>query len=403
MPKSPPPWRKPALSSLLLVLVAGVLSSAPSAQAAPRAPHHQRQQHVTLRMLPPLSQAGPTPRSSRKASGVIEVAVSPARPGHLVTLQRHTSHGWRGVAHARQNGRGVVHFVVPPARSGRHPAYRATAAPYGALPAARSRAKVDPWTKVVFDEEFTGNKLDDAWDHRIQFYNPWGGRRCSKGSPLAVAVGGGALELSSLPDSRMPATCPVRDPVSHTVGRYPYRLNGHISTQHSFDFQYGVAAARMRFQRDPGAHAAFWLQPRGLLDAKPTPWGAEVDVVEFYGAVGSRSRMVSAVHEPTPSGKKIQIGGAVPSPNRFLASRSDSWWRNYHVFSVQWTAREYIFRISGHEVWRTDRGVSHHPEFLILSMLSSDFELPSLAADGLQEQSASVDWVKVWQRGSVGQ
>ena len=65
---------------------------------------------------------------------------------------------------------------------------------------------------------------------------------------------------------------------------------------------------------------------------------------------------------------------------------------------MQWTAREYIFRISGHEVWRTDRGVSHHPEFLILSMLSSDFELPSLAAEGLQEQSASVDWVKVWQR-----
>ena len=123
--------------------------------------------------------------------------------------------------------------------------------------------------------------------------------------------------------------------------------------------------------------------------------------MEFYGNVGSRARMVSAIHEPTPSGRKIQIGGAVPRPNRFLASRSDSWWRNYHVFSVQWTAREYIFRISGHEVWRTDRGVSHDPEFLILSMLSSDFELPSLAAGQDQGQSASVDWVKVWQRGPV--
>ena len=92
----------------------------------------------------------------------------------------------------------------------------------------------------------------------------------------------------------------------------------------------------------------------------------------------------------------------MPGPNRFLASRSDTWWRNYHVFSVQWTAREYVFRISGHEVWRTDRGVSHDPEFLILSMLSSDFELPSLAAGHNEVQSASVDWVKVWQRGPVG-
>ena len=52
----------------------------------------------------------------------------------------------------------------------------------------------------------------------------------------------------------------------------------------SADFLYGVAAARMRFPRSLGQHAAFWLQPRGLLDTGPTPWGAEIDVVEWYGA-----------------------------------------------------------------------------------------------------------------------
>ena len=62
--------------------------------------------------------------------------------------------------------------------------------------------------------------------------------------------------------------------------RFPYRLNGNISTQDSADFLYGVAAARMRFPRSMGQHASFWLQPRGLLEESTTPWGAEVDIVE---------------------------------------------------------------------------------------------------------------------------
>ena len=198
-----------------------------------------------------------------------------------------------------------------------------------------------------------------------------------------------------MPDPTVTEMCTASDADGNVIGQFPYRLNGHISTQHSADFLYGVAAARMKFQRNPGAHAAFWLQPRGLLDAGPTPWGAEIDVVEWYGAKNGRARLSSAVHAPLPSGEKVQFGGAVSKPDRFLASRSDAWWRSYHVFSVEWTPREYVFRIGGREVWRTDQGISHDPEFLILSMLSSDFELPEAANVQGLTQTASVDWVKV--------
>ena len=107
--------------------------------------------------------------------------------------------------------------------------------------------------------------------------------------------------------------------------------------------------------------------------------------------------MSSTVHAPLPSGAKVSFGGPVSKPDRFLLTRSDSWWRRYHVFSVEWTPTEYVFRISGHEVWRTDQGISHDPEFLILSMLSSDFELPEAANIQGLTQTATVDWVKVWQ------
>ena len=132
------------------------------------------------------------------------------------------------------------------------------------------------WGDPGFVDEFAGGALSGAWEHRIQFHNPWGGRSCSKGDPSAVAVGDGALRLSVLPDVAEAAAsgpCYTNDGEGNNLGDVPYayRLNGHVSTQQSADFQYGVAAARMRFPRDRGQHAAFWLQPRGLLPDRPTP------------------------------------------------------------------------------------------------------------------------------------
>jgi beta-glucanase (GH16 family) len=215
-----------------------------------------------------------------------------------------------------------------------------------------------------------------------------------------VAVGGGTLRISVLADpARTNERCAAYDDSGNYLGDYRWRLNGHVSTQHGFDFQYGVAAARMRFPQAQGQHGAFWLQPRGLLDDRPTPWGAEIDVIEYYGAQnGVRARMSSTVHQhPAASPASTQtVGGPLTDPDRYLESRTDRWWRNFHVFSVEWTPREYVFRIDGQETLRTSRGVSHHPEFLILSLLSSDFELGRLGGDERLPQHADVDWVAAW-------
>jgi len=375
------PWRQHAHSRLLaflsvlsIVLVA-LLHPAPADAAADEPPprHKVQDQNIVLHVLPPISQPGPATASSRTALTVVTATVTPAEAGRRIVLERRSSHGWQPLASIKTNADGRGEFLVPTPSQGRG-TYRVVAKSYRGLLAKRSTTVVsDTWGAPDFVDEFAGTSLGSAWEHRIQFYNPWGGRACSKGSPAAVSVADGALHLGSMPDPTVTETCTASDVDGNVIGQYPYRLNGHISTQHSADFLYGVAAARMKFQRDPGAHAAFWLQPRGLLDTGPTSWGAEIDVVEWYGAKNGRARLSSAVHAPLPSGEKIQFGGPVSKPDRFLASRSDAWWRNYHVFSVEWTPREYVFRIGGREVWRTDQGVSHDPEFLILSMLSSDF------------------------------
>lgn len=405
---NPPHWRKPALYqnlktpsvALVILLLAGLLTVAGAAHpsAATTATHRSKVQSVTVQVLPTIRQPGTVPAPRRKAQTVVRVTVEPAVAGRRILLERRTGALWKSAGSGTTNRAGTVDFFVKADPPGRTSQFRASASAYRGLTSQRSADPVtDRWGRPDFVDEFNGNSLGPAWKHRIQYYNPWGGRSCSKADPSAVAVAGGTLRVSSMIDPAATALCTPTDAEGNpTGGQYPYRLNANISTQHSADFLYGVAAARMRFPKSMGQHAAFWLQPRGLLETGPTPWGAEIDVIEWFGHAGKRARMTSSVHEPLPNGDKRQIGGPIRRPDRFLASRSDRWWNSFHIFSVEWTPSETIFRISGHEVWRTSQGVSHHPQFLILSMLSSDYELP-LAGTDPAPRTAEVDWVAFWQ------
>jgi hypothetical protein len=67
------------------------------------------------------------------------------------------------------------------------------------------------------------------------------------------------------------------------------------------------------------------------------------------------------------------------------------------VFTLQWTPRSYEFRVDGRPHWHTTEGVSGVEEYLILSLLTSDYELPRLDRSKLPSRMY-VDWVRVWQR-----
>jgi beta-glucanase (GH16 family) len=72
------------------------------------------------------------------------------------------------------------------------------------------------------------------------------------------------------------------------------------------------------------------------------------------------------------------------------------WWDEFHVFSVEWTPTEYVFRIDGRELYRETDAVSQAQQYLVLSMLASDYELDELTADEIGRDTAQVDWVQVF-------
>jgi beta-glucanase (GH16 family) len=379
-----------AVAGLLAVSLVGAPGAPPSVAAV---------QTVTISVLPPVSQPGSSPAAMTSAKTVVSVQVQPVSVGRRVTILSYVQGTWEKLTSTTLTDRGLAEFSVPTYSGSQPVRYRATVDAADGLPRLTTKT-VDSsaWGAPDFADQFSGSTLGAAWSIRGTDYNPVGLRACSKGSPAATLVSGGTVRLSVLADPARSDLCTAYRKDGSLIGQFRYRLNGHIGTQLSNDLRYGVAAARVRFPQSRGQHGAFWLQPTAAVpgSTSPTDGGAEIDAVEWFGEGGANGGLASNVYYPTPAGQ-VKAGGWVADPSRYLASATDSWWAGYHVFSVEWTPTAYVFRVDGRETWRTSEGVSGTPEYLILSLLSSDYELPLLGGESRLPQHLYVDWAAFWE------
>jgi len=384
-----------ALCAAVVALALTTLVVAPTRTTAPAAAAGIRQEGVTS-LTAPVVQPGRRDTASRGARLAGTVRFRPAREGRPVVIQRRVPGGsWTRVARERQNAAGSVSFTGPAyARSGAPFAYRGVVARGGGL--ARKAAapqSADVW-RPVFSDEFSGRRLGPKWADRVSHATS---RECSKvGDPRASKVRFGTLRLiARLDPARRGRTCRVDGQ------RVRYYLNGQVSTQHvPHAFTRGTFAARIKFPRNRGQHGAFWMQPMQprYLPGRPAASGAEIDIVEFFGKGYPQGGLASVVYNYAMADGARKIGGMAPRATAMLP-RGDAWWKSYHVFSLEWTRRAYIFRVDGREHWRTRRGVSGIDEYLILSLLTSDWELVQAQRLGIRPGGTMhVDWARVWQK-----
>ena len=392
-----------------LLLPAGLLAGAPSGSASVSAPavrpaagddvpadvsvRASRHQRIRLEALPQVVQPGGAVASPDAARAAVVATLRPVRPGRRVQLQVQEGEGWRAVASRRQDGLGRVQFPAAAAVDGRPLTYRvkamasSTTNPFTSSPVSTAR-----WLDATWTDEFDGSHLAPVWNHRGREYAHGSRRSCAKGDPSAVRVGGGAVRLSVIADPDATTRCRIEGRDAR-AGRFAYRLNGHIGTQHAFAFRYGVAAARVKFHRLRGQHGAFWLQPVDGMQAGAL--GTEIDVVEYFGDHHPQGGLASFMHRYEGK-RRIASGGWIPGSRSYLASRDDGWSRNYHVFSVEWTPRMLVFRIDGQETGRRRGTVSTVPQFPILSLIAANYEIPKIQEKRLP-QHMYVDWVRVWE------
>lgn len=344
-------------------------------------------QSSQLAALPPIVQQGPAP-AAPEDTGHVAAQFSPARPGRLVHLERLTGDHWTTVQTDVQDATGTALFTVPDMAT-----YRATTIATVDGGAATTTPTVTPraWYPI-FEETFTGTALNTmVWNDQVRENSAKGRRTCARVDSSTRHVIDGSLHLGVGYDQSRPGQSCVH-PSAHGTGSVPYLTNSQIATEKSFVFQYGFAAARMKLQRGKGMHSGFWMLPSL---GTPLLGDTEVDVMEFFGENSSSVSAIGAfLHNNTSSGQVTTYGG-IFQETAAMKPAGDTWWDSFHVFSVEWTPNEYIFRIDGTEFYRETQAVSHQPAFLILSMLTSDYELRHLTPDKMS-QTAQVDWVRVY-------
>lgn len=341
-------------------------------------------QTSTVRILPPISQPGSKPASASRAKNVVFASFSPARPGRRAVAQRRDGKTWKTVSESVVNDAGRVSFRVPQGKGGKEVIYRVKLyGARGAKPiATQARSTTASIGSLRWEDQFNGTKLSDEWMLMDPEYDTVANRRCSKGSTRAYKVRGGTLDLKVLLDpERVKETC-------RAYGRdNRYQINGAVSTRQTQHFTYGYAAARIKFHRLRGQHSAFWLTTDHVNN------GTEVDVAEWFGK--QTNTMANNIYIRKNGVKKRKYGGAVKNLDSFLTSQSDAWYSRYHVFSVEWTKKQYVFRIDGRTTFSTKKGHTNKKMFVWLTNLSGDYELHFMDPKNYP-QTTSVDWVRIW-------
>ena len=379
----------PRLRTAAVTLVAVTLL-ATTAAACSQDSDEAKGQRASLTVLPQISAPGDKPEEADRAKTAVVATFKPAIAGRKVAIQRKAGSSWTTVDEAEQGEEADLEFSVPYADGGEPVTYRAVATGAGEARAATKASRTDVHGAPDFADEFEGDDLDTSvWNTRVQGYAP--GRACSKADDRAVSVGGGTLKLMSLKDpDRTDERC------TYKGKKFSYRLSGHIGTVEervgdaaqlpTKTIKYGYFAARMKMQSARGQHAAFWLQT--VLEPGPArTHGAEIDVVEYFGDDHPQGGVASYTY---PEGEKV--GGMIPDVTQY----GDDWSDEFHVFSLEWTPDRYVFRIDGQETLRVKKEIVRVDEFLILSLLTSDWELLQ-GDDSDLPQTAEVDWVRHWE------
>ncbi len=380
VPLSRPPRR--LLSGLLVAAL--VTAGCSSATSGDGPPSYEPSDTVVVQVLPQLAATGEDPEAADDAAWVVDATVADVKEGTTVSLfAKGSNGGWEAVSEAETDEDGAValtttspgqlHVVVGDGDD-----------------AIGAKASTDDAPTASFTDDFDEDTVDEpggSWATRAQGHT--GVRTCSRADASAAEVDDGVLVLSVLDD---PDKGECQLPGKRK--KFPFRLNGHVGTEGMYGFTYGFAAARIRTQSARGQHAAFWMQPvGGQQEGGAKKGGAEIDIMEYFGDDHPEGGLTSFTYFLDERGKKQTVGGWLPDVEQY----GDDWASDYHVFSVEWTRDEYVFRIDDEVTQRLEGETSGREEFLILSLLSSDYELPRF--NGELPEQMEVDWARVWETG----
>jgi hypothetical protein len=338
--------------------------------------------------------AAPVGQSKAGKSGLTPglATFKPARPGRKVQVQAKVGKRWKVVTTTVQDKKGNATFNVPGVSKRKPVTYRVLAVKTKKDKQVVSRAVKSSNWKLTWGDDFSGSgPLNPAiWSTWVPGRQP-GKFDCSDVLASNAYRQGGAAQLKI---SRLPGTQGAKTKTCPT-GQFGNALVQANQPQHHL--KYGFAAARVKFSPMRGQHSAFWLDVPDYATITPGDpgTGTEIDVAEYFGDDRSKGGLASYVHWMNKKKGWDSLGGEFKS--RHLLPKKKEWSQGWHVYSVEWSPTGYIFRVDGAVTLKTSKSVSHVPEKVVLSSLTSMWEIPALKVNKLPTVT-KYDWVRVWQR-----
>lgn len=300
-----------------------------------------------------------------------------------VTLQLTANGGvtWANVKTVKMTSKGVATFKVSIIYAA---SYRAVAAKYKSKKTVvTTKTRTSAWTLDRTYDFKTGEALNADWQPRLEGSFSTKGRKCSaprgantsksgsyatlkltKEAPAAVTKAQVAECQKSIKSQKFSSKTKKKLLKSTTMYR-----NAMLGTEGRYKVSTGIVAAKVKFPKNRGMHAGVWLQSRE---------NSEIDMIESYGY---GKGITNVVHV---KGKEYKV---------YKKNTSKSWWNKAHIFSVEWTTKQLIFRMDGKVTRKFTKTTPKADYFLVMSLLSSDWELDKLTSP---KAAMSVDWVKVW-------
>ena len=198
--------------------------------------------------------------------------------------------------------------------------------------------------KLVWNDEFDGTELDESkWGFRLNFW----GRRLDTFTTEGVEVDGSShlrLHLLKKGDDfyspHLQTGSLTYDIPRDSGGIWPFGAYQEPKFMHRF----GYYEIRCRLPRNPGWHAAFWLQAPGIGSHPDARFaGVECDIMENY-----RQHIDGKLIGGNLWGGYGRNGAGSGHFEWDFVETEDGW----HNYGVDWSPEGYVFYADGREIGR---------------------------------------------------
>ena len=207
--------------------------------------------------------------------------------------------------------------------------------------------------ELVWADEFDGNEVNrDIWKGHYTYGNTASVRR------------GGYFhrDMSFVKDGNLIIRTEYKE--EGLGGGGPGYYSYGMDTRGTYEQLYGYFEVRCILPKGHDLWAAFWLINQGTFNVDGSGAdGAEIDIFEspnWGKGPLYRNTVTHAIHfDGYDEHHQSQHLGAFYVKNPY---------EEYNTYGLEWNEEGYIFYINGVESTRTDYGLSHEPEYLILSV-----------------------------------